>query len=30
MKYILIDESNPIEWNESCPNARTLILMIEK
>jgi hypothetical protein len=32
MKLILIDESNPIEWNESCPNARTLsnTIMIEK
>jgi hypothetical protein len=30
MKLILIDESNPIDWNESCPNERTIILMIEK
>ncbi len=27
---VMLVESNPIDSNESCPNERTLILMIEK
>jgi hypothetical protein len=27
---LILIASNPIDWNESCPNERTLILMIEK
>jgi hypothetical protein len=25
---VMLVESNPIDWNESYPNVRTLILMI--
>jgi hypothetical protein len=27
---VMLVESNLIDWNESCPNERILILMIEK
>ncbi len=27
---VMLVESNPTDWNESYPNERTLILMIEK
>jgi hypothetical protein len=27
---VLLVEYSPIDWNESCRNERTLILMIEK